>query len=85
LLEDLEQLRREVRLIEEEAFSEGDYRLALACVRESWRLIELVAKLRGDLDAQSTTNVLQLHLDADTAKKIAETYLSRREGLNADE
>jgi len=49
LLEDLEQLRRDVRLIEEEAFSEGDYRLALACVWESWHLIELVAKLRGGI------------------------------------
>ena len=85
LLRDLEQLAREVTLMKEDAFSEGEYRLVLACVREFCRLVELIARLRGELDGQSPTNILHVHLDAETAERIARTYLARRRKLEAHE
>jgi len=77
LLRDLEQIARELTLMREDAQASGDHRFALACIREFCRVGELVARLRGELDGKSPTNVLHVHLDADTAKKIAETYLAR--------
>src|SRR5438270_10158817 len=49
---ELEDLSREVTVIKEDAISRGEYRLALSCVREFCRLVELIARLRGELDAQ---------------------------------
>jgi hypothetical protein len=40
-------------------------------------IIELAAKLRGDLDERSPTNILNVNLDSETARRIAETYLER--------
>jgi hypothetical protein len=82
---ELEDLSREVTVIKEDAISRGEYRFALACVREFCRLVELTARLRGELDAQGTTNILHVHLDPDTAKKIAETYLEKLKRLESYE
>lgn len=85
VLRDLEYLAREVGLIKEDAEAVGDHRLALACVREFCRVVELIARLRGDLDEQNSTNILHVHLDGETAKRIAETYLARRRKLESPE
>ena len=49
LLEELEDLAREIRLIGEKALVAGDDRLVLACAREFCRVAELSARLRGEI------------------------------------
>lgn len=84
-LEELEDLAREIRLIREEALAAGDDRLFLACVREFCRVAELSARLRGKIEDKTTTNVLHVHLDAETAERVARTYLARRKELESHE
>ena len=52
----------------------------LASIRVQCGILELEAKLRGDLDERSPTNI-NVTLDPQTAKRIAETYLERRKQL----
>jgi hypothetical protein len=81
----LEDLAREIRLMSEEALVAGDDRLFLACVREFCRVAELIARLRGKIEDKNTTNVLNVHLDAETAERVARTYLARRKKLESHE
>jgi hypothetical protein len=85
LLEELEDVAREIRLIREEALAAGHDRLVLACSREFCRVAELSARLRGEIEETTTTNVLNVHLDADTAERVARTYLARRKKLESHE
>ena len=85
LLEELEDLAREIRLIGEQALVAGDNRLFLACAREFCRVAELSARLRGEIEDKATTNVVQVYLDAKTAKRMAEIYLARRKKLESHE
>jgi len=73
----LEDLTHEADRMKQQAEADGDFRTALAAISLMCRIVELAAKLRGELDETSRMNVLSVHLDADTAKRIAETYLSR--------
>ena len=73
----LDELTHEADRMKQQAEAEGDFRTALAAISLMCRIVELAAKLRGELDETSRMNVLSVHLDADTAKRIAETYLSR--------
>ena len=82
-LAQLDELAQEGKRIKEEAEAAGDYRTALSCIRELWHLVELMAKLRGELDERSPTNILNVNLDYETGKRIAETYLARRRELEA--
>lgn len=83
LLGELEEIAGEIRLIREEALVAGDDRLVLACAREFCRVAELSARLRGEIEEKTTTNVLHLHLDAKTAIRMAEIYLARRKKLES--
>jgi hypothetical protein len=80
----LEELTQEAERIEQQAEAAGDHRTALAAIRELCRIVELSAKLRGDLDERSPTNILNVNLDYETGKRIAETYLARRRELEAE-
>jgi hypothetical protein len=80
-LEELEELTQQARLIMEQAKAAGDQRTALASIRVRCCIVELRAKLRGDLDESSTTNILNLNLNSETARRIAETYLERHKPL----
>ena len=51
-------------------------------MREFCRVAELRARLRGEIDEKTITNVLHVHFDADTAKRVAETYLARTRKVN---
>jgi hypothetical protein len=78
LLEQLEDLRVKARQILEAAENEGDFKTALAGVRELARLIELVGRLTGELRA-AQINILNVeHLDPATAERMAEVYLEER-------
>lgn len=50
LLSRLEQLTDEARRVKTKAEKAGDLRTALAAIRELVRIVELLAKLRGELD-----------------------------------
>jgi len=77
LLAQLEELRLEAQRLKQKAERAGDYRAALAAVRELCRIVELVAKLCGQLDARTETNIINVNLDPEAAKRIAQTYLVR--------
>jgi hypothetical protein len=81
---ELEELTQEAKLITEQAKTAGDPRTALASIRVRCCIVELAAKLRGDLDERSPTNIVNVNLDSETAKRIAETYLERHKPLEAE-
>ncbi len=58
LLAQMEKLTSDARRIGEKAEKMGDLRTALAGVRELVRIVELTAKLRGELAQEGTVNVL---------------------------
>jgi len=76
----LEKLAMDANLIMVQAKARGDSRTALASIRVQCGILELEAKLRGDLDERSPTNI-NVTLDPQTAKRMAETYLERRKQL----
>lgn len=55
----------------------GDYRTALAALREKARLVELEARLKGALNEKPETKIVNLNLDAETARRLTETFLAR--------
>ena len=60
LLAKVERLEQEARRIGKKAEAAGDHRTALQGIRELVRIVELLAKLRGELQTVPTTNVLVL-------------------------
>ena len=60
----------------------GDYRSALVAVRETTRLVELEARLTGELNERADTKILNFTLDAETARRMTETFLARHLGGN---
>ncbi len=81
LLGQLVEVTSEAHRLQEQAEREGDLRTALAAVREQCRILELAAKLRGELAERAETKILNVTLDPETAKRIAETFLARHETL----
>lgn len=61
---------------------EGDYRTALAALREMTRLVELQARLTGELQEKHETKIVNLTFDAETARRVTETFLARHLGVN---
>jgi hypothetical protein len=77
LVHQIDELKTKARSILDKAESQGDLRTALAGIQELARLIELLAKLSGEL-RPAQLNILQVErLDPDTARLLAETYLAR--------
>jgi hypothetical protein len=77
LLAQLEDLKFEAQRLKQKAERAGDYRAALAAVRELCRIVELVAKLCGQMDARSETRILNVNLDPETVNRITQTFLAR--------
>jgi hypothetical protein len=74
----VEFLSKEAKRLQGLAEKSGDYKTALAGVRELTRLLELNAKAAGELrDRQIAVLNMNVNLDETTARKIAETYLER--------
>jgi hypothetical protein len=67
----------EARRLQAKAEADGDTRTAIAALRELTRLIELRARVAGELKDRQV-NVLNVNLDEITAARMAELYLSRR-------
>jgi hypothetical protein len=78
LLDEWQEHALEVTLMKQQAHAAGDQRLALACLRESSHILEIIGRLRGKLEEKDSTKILHANLDSDTGKRIAETYLARR-------
>lgn len=53
LADEIESLKKRAKTIASKAESNGDYRTALQGVRELTRIVELLAKMRGELNEQS--------------------------------
>jgi hypothetical protein len=79
LLAQLRELTSEAQRLKAIAEEAGDYRAALAAVRELCRIVELMAKLSGELDSHSETKILNVTLDAESARRISETFLARHQ------
>jgi hypothetical protein len=79
LIEQLQNLTFEAQRLKEKAETAGDFRTALAAVRELCRIVELVAKLRGEIEGRAEVNVMNFQLDAETARRIGETFLARHQ------
>jgi hypothetical protein len=77
VLKRLQKLAQETKHIKDETVASGDYRAALACVHELSRILELIAKLGGELDEKIQKNILNVNLDPEAGKRIAEMYLAR--------
>lgn len=58
LIDEIERLRVKAERIFKKAEEEGDYRTALAGIRELTRIVELLAKMQGELKDQSVNIVL---------------------------
>jgi hypothetical protein len=76
LLEQLIELTNEARSLKQKAEAKKDYRTALAAVRELCRIVELVARINGELK-DSQINVINMKLDEQTATRVAEIWLAR--------
>jgi hypothetical protein len=58
LLDQVRDLQRQAKTIKDKAETAGDLRTAIAGIREMSRIIELLAKLQGELQEGQTINVL---------------------------
>jgi hypothetical protein len=77
LIAQLEDLRSEAQRLKQKAERDGDYRAALAAVRELCRIVELVAKLCGQIDTRAETKILNVNLDPETVNRITQSFLAR--------
>jgi hypothetical protein len=81
LLKHLEELAQETKDIQWRAECEGDYRSVIACIRERMAIVELSARLRGEIDSRMQANVLNVSVEPSTVKRMIDTYLARRKTL----
>jgi transposase-like protein len=58
LLDQVADLRRQAQEVTDKAFAASDLRTVLAGIRELTRIVELLARLRGELNDKPTVNVL---------------------------
>jgi hypothetical protein len=77
ILIQLRELNLQAEQLKARADRAGDYRTALAALREKTRLVELEARLTGELNEKPETKIVNLSLDAQTARRLTETFLAR--------
>src|SRR5579864_9252052 len=77
ILLQLRELNFQAEQLKARADRAGDYRTALAALREKTRLVELEARLTGELNEKPETKIVNLNLDAETARRLTETFLAR--------
>jgi hypothetical protein len=78
----LRELNLQAEQLKARADRAGDYRTSLLAVREKTRLVELEARLTGELNERPETKILNVTLDAETARRMTETFLARHLGGN---
>ena len=77
LVAQVKQLIAKAHELAAKAETAGDYRTALMAIRELTRLLELTAKLTGELDERAHHNELHVHLPPNRALAVARTYVAR--------
>ena len=77
ILIQLRELILEVEQVITRADRAGDYRTVLVALREKTRFLELKARLTGELNEKLETQIVNLNLDAETARRLTETFLAR--------
>ena len=77
ILTQLRELILEVEQLITRADRAGDYRTVLVALREKTRLLELKARLTGELNEKPETKIVNLNLDAESARRLTETFLAR--------
>ena len=85
ILEQLEDIVKELILLREDAHASGNHQMAMVCIREFCRVAELKAKLVGKLDERSQSRVSNEHIDSATAKRMAQAYLDRHKDGESNE
>ena len=74
---ELVELREAAKAIVEQAKTAGHLPTAIAGIRVRCCIVELSARLRGHLNERTSTNIVNVNLDAESGRRIAETYLAR--------
>jgi hypothetical protein len=77
LLQQVEAVKRDAERLQLECEDGRDLRAALAALKQRLEVIELEAKLTGELDGHAQHNELHVHLTPDRALAVAETYIAR--------
>jgi hypothetical protein len=77
LLGDLRDRMTDARRIMAKAEATGGFPAAVSALRELIRLLELYARLTGQFRDTQQVNVLNVHVDPETGRRIAEVYLQR--------
>lgn len=80
LIKHLLALAQETMRIEKRAAACGDDGTALAAIREFCRITELIARIGGQIQENTSTNILNvnnLHIDPETAQRVIEIYIRR--------
>lgn len=81
----MQQLKHEAEKIREHAIADFNWSAALAAVGETRRILELAARLRGELAEVNQVNNVHLQLDPETAERIIQRYLASSKSLNGEE
>jgi len=76
ILAEVEKLKSEARRLQAHAEEKKDYRAALTAIRELTRLVELSARLVGDLRDREVN--LGFVIDPGTAERMAQMFLAPR-------
>ncbi len=76
ILSELRNLTSEAQRLQKLAEKKRDYRTAIAAIREIVRVVELKAKILGEIHENEIN--FSVHVDDATAERMAETFLSRR-------
>jgi hypothetical protein len=82
ILIQLRELKIQAEHVRARADRAGDYRSALVAVREKTHLLELQARLTGELNETPETKILNFTFDAETARRMTEAFLARHLGVN---
>jgi hypothetical protein len=77
ILAELHTLGSEARRLQALAEKQKDYRTAMTAIRELTRLIELKARLLGELRDREI-NITNVQIDTETAMRMAQMYVARR-------
>jgi hypothetical protein len=80
LIEQLKVLNEKARDLAAKAEASGDYRTALLAVRELVRIVELCARLTGELNERAKHDHVHLHLTAAEAVQLAKDLLELEAG-----
>jgi hypothetical protein len=77
ILSELEKLKDEARRLQAKAEKKHDVRAALMAIDKLTRIVELQARVMGELRDRDI-NITNVQIDPETAARMAEMFLSRR-------